>query len=135
MTRIDLRMNHAKIKITSGSFIFEAELCKSTTAEVIIENLPFKGKATLWGEEIYFSIPVFIEEENTSRVILDPGEIGYWPAGQAFCIFFGPTPVSKGKESRAYSAVNVFGKISGDLSNLKNIKAGSDITVTLIQKQ
>ena len=37
-----------------------------------------------------------------------------WPPGSAFCIFYGPTPASRGKEIRPASPVNVFGRVLGD---------------------
>jgi hypothetical protein len=69
---------------------------------------------SLWGEEIYFSIPVKVEEAPNARQDVTVGELGYWPVGAAFCIFFGPTPASIGKRPRAYSNVNPFGKLEGD---------------------
>jgi hypothetical protein len=45
------------------------------------------------------------------------------------CIFFGPTPSSKGNEIRAYSAVSVFGKVIGDAKIFRNVKEGERIRV------
>ena len=83
------------------------------TAQAIWDALPLEAKASTWGDEIYFSIPVDVDPENP-REVVEMGDLGYWPPGSAFCIFFGPTPASKGDEIRAASPVNVFGRIEGD---------------------
>ena len=95
------------IRVESNSF--EAELNDSMTGKAIYGALPIRAKAQRWGGEIYFSIPVSCELEENSREVLEEGELGYWPPGQAFCIFFGPTPASGGDEIRAASAVNIVG--------------------------
>ena len=84
------------------------ETCKS-----IWENLPFKLNLSRWGEELYGEIPVSIDKEN-SQVDCEVGDIGYWPDGKGFCIFFGPTPASKDDKPKAASPVNIFAKLEGD---------------------
>ena len=81
-----------KIVITAGQTQVEAELNDNPTAASIADALPIKAKAQRWGGEIYFSIPVTADLEPDSREVLQAGELGYWPTGKAFCIFFGPTP-------------------------------------------
>ena len=83
------------------------------TCKTIWENLPFELNLSRWGEELYGEIPVSIEKEN-SQVVCEVGDIGYWPDGKGFCIFFGPTPVSKDDKPKAASPVNIFAKIEGD---------------------
>ena len=56
---------------------------------------------------------VNIGKEN-GQVDCEVGDIGYWPDGNGFCIFFGPTPASKGEKPRAASPVNIFARIEGD---------------------
>ena len=118
-----------KIKITAGQIQVEAKLNDCPTAKAIAGALAIKAKAQLWGGEIYFSIPVEAELEQDAREVLQPGELGYWPTGNAFCIFFGPTPASRGDEIRAASAVNIIGRVKGDLSQLWNVPDGADITI------
>lgn len=120
-----------KIRITTGRLSLGAELNDSETAQMIIEALPIHGKAQLWGGEIYFSIGVSAELEDDSTEILEQGQLAYWPPGKAFCIFFGPTPASKGDEIRAASAVNVVGQIQDDLSDLWTVETAADILVEL----
>jgi hypothetical protein len=83
------------------------------TCKAILEKLPFNLSLSRWGEELYGKIPVAIGREN-SQVDCDVGDIGYWPDGNGFCIFFGPTPASKDEKPRAASPVNIFAKIEGD---------------------
>ncbi len=116
-----------KIRIRTGEVSVEAELNESKTAQLIWENLPIEGKSNLWGEEIYFSIPVKAEAEPGAREVVSAGELGYWPPGHAFCIFFGPTPASRGDEIRAASAVNPIGRVISDPKVFRKAKEGAKI--------
>ena len=118
-----------KIRIKAGSILVTAKLNETRTAEAVWQALPITGKANRWGEEIYFSIPVSLEEEN-AREVVSAGDLGYWPPGTAFCIFFGLTPMSRGQEIRPASPVNVFGKIIGDAKVLRRVTSGTEITIT-----
>jgi hypothetical protein len=118
------------ITITAGELKVEAELNDSETAQAIAEALPITGNGARWGGEIYFTIPVKAGLEQGSREVLEAGELGYWPAGSAFCIFFGPTPASNGDEIRAASDVNIVGKItSEDLSGLWDVPDSADVLI------
>lgn len=121
-----------QIRITAGQVQVEAELNDRPTARAIADALAIKAKAQRWGGEIYFSIPVTAELEEDAREVLEPGELGYWPTGSAFCIFFGATPASQGDEIRAASAVNVIGRIKGDLSQLWNVPDRADVSIEAI---
>ena len=116
-----------KIRILVSDLKVEAELNESNTARMIWEALPIEAKANLWGEEIYFSIPVKTGQEKGAREVVSSGELGYWPPGQAFCIFFGPTPASRGDEIRAASAVNIIGKVLSDPKAFLKVKDGAKI--------
>lgn len=117
------------IKITAGQTQFEAELNDSPTAQAVYDALPIKAQGSRWGGEIYFTIPVEAKLEADSRDVLEAGELGYWPNGNAFCIFFGPTPASQADEIRAASAVNIIGEVQSDLSELWNISDRTDILI------
>ena len=93
------------------------------------EALPIEGSANTWGDEIYFEIPVSLESASDARADVEIGELGYWPTGRAFCIFFGPTPVSSGDKPRAASPVNVFGRISGDATRFRSVADGDTVRV------
>ena len=117
-----------KIQVTAGEIEAEAELNDTRTAQAIWETLPMKGHVNLWGDEIYFSIPLSLELEAGQEVV-SIGDLGYWPNGNAFCIFFGPTPVSQRGEIRAASQVTVFGKVIGDATVFKKVSTGAEITI------
>ncbi len=116
-----------RIRIRVSDVKVEAELNDSKTAKLIWEALPIEAKANLWGEEIYFAIPVKVGLEEGAREVVSAGELGYWPTGHAFCIFFGPTPASHGDEIRAASAVTIIGKVVGDPKVFLKVKDGSKI--------
>ena len=98
------------------------------TAEAVWDALPIEGVAERWGDEVYFSTPIELGEEN-ARERVEVGEIAYWPPGRAICIFFGPTPVSRGGEIRAASPVNVFARILGDATIFRRVRMGERILV------
>ncbi len=118
-----------KIRITTGEVKVEAELNDSKTAQSIWDALPIEGSNNLWGEEIYFSIPVKAGQEKGARDVVSAGELGYWPPGHAFCIFFGRTPASRGDEIRAASAVNIIGKVLSDPKAFLKARDGAKIVL------
>ena len=117
-----------KITITVGDVKMSAELNGSNTAQKIWKALPIEGSVNTWGDEIYFSISVNVGLENAKAVVLE-GDLGYWPPGNAFCIFFGLTPASQGDEIRLASPVNIFGKIIGDPKVFKKVRSGAKIII------
>lgn len=113
------------IQIRSGAITMQAELNDSLTARAILDILPFSMKANTWGDEIYFSIPVYQKLDDSAAELVQPGDLGYWPSGHAFCIFFGPTPASRSEdEIRPASAVNIIGKVLGDARAFKAVHDG-----------
>lgn len=121
-----------KIRITAGNVSMEAELNDTQTAQKIWDALPIEQKGNTWGYEIYFSIPVKAKEEN-AREVVDLGDIAYWPPGSAFCIFFGPTPASRGDECRAASPVNVVGKLLGDPKDFRKVANGTKVIIEKVE--
>jgi hypothetical protein len=118
-----------RITITTGSVKLEAELNDGFTAQAIWKALPITGQANTWGDEIYFTIPVQAEEEPDARAEVGVGELGYWPPGSAFCIFFGPTPASTGPEPRAASPVNIIGALLGDATEFRQVPGGAMVEI------
>jgi len=121
-----------KITIRVENIKAAAELNDSETAQEIWEALPIKSKVNTWGDEIYFSIPIKIGLEN-AKAVVSAGDLGYWPSGTAFCIFFGPTPMSRGEEIRPASPVNVFGKIVGCSKIFKKVSSGAKIIIEKVE--
>ena len=119
--------------MTIGIFAFEAELNDTPTAKKIAQALPIRNVFNTWGDEIYFEIPVNALLDESAREEVDLGDLGYWPAGKAFCIFFGPTPMSRSDKIIPASAVNIIGKITGDASQLKKVKTETEIVLEALE--
>ena len=118
------------IAIKIGEAEIPAQLNECSTAEEIWEVLPLKAAAQTWGEEIYFEIPVdHALEKGFTRHTVELGDLGYWPEGSSFCIFFGKTPMSEGDEIRPASSVNVIGKVKADWEVFKTVKDGAAIQI------
>lgn len=118
-----------QITITVDNITLRATLNDSPAARQIGDALPITGKANVWGDEIYFGIPLAMDEAADAKAEVEVGALAFWPPGNAFCIFYGPTPVSKGKEPRAYSPVNVFGHIEGDATQLRGTRSGAAVQI------
>jgi hypothetical protein len=116
------------IRITAGAVSASARLNDSQTARAIWDALPIEARGETWGDEIYFGIGLSAAVEE-AREVVDVGDLAYWPPGRAFCIFFGPTPVSRGTECRPASPVNVVGKIVGDARVFRKVRAGTHVTI------
>jgi len=125
-------MLNKKIKITAIPISMLAELNETKTAKLIWDSLPINGKASTWGDEIYFGISLKAEDEKPQEVV-QLGDLGYWVPGTAFCIFFGKTPSSRGDEIRPYSPVTVFGKLLGDPKEFKKVKDGTRIVIERVE--
>ena len=81
------------------------------TFQAILENLPVEISITKWGDELYTDrTQIMADEENAKREV-DYLDVAYWPEGNALCLFFGPTPISRGGQIVAYSPVNLVGRI------------------------
>ncbi len=117
------------IKIIIDDFEVKASMMENPAGEKIWNALPFEEMAHLWGDEIFFEIPVDMNEEPDATAEVSVGDLGYWPTGGAFCIFFGPTPASEGDDPRAASPVNLFGKVEDDPAVFKNVKEGAKVRV------
>jgi len=118
-----------RITITIGDLSMMGELNDSVTSRKISEALPIDATFNTWGDEIYFSIPVDSELESAAQERVEMGDLGYWPTGNAFCIFFGPTPMSEKGEIIPASAVNVIGRIAGDARAFKRVMGERHVTV------
>ncbi len=118
-----------RIKVKVGAVEVYGELHETETANLIWNALPIESHISTWGDEIYFPIPLHVELEDSAQEVVELGDMGYWPPGNAFCIFFGPTPNSQGDEIRPASPVNVFGKVVGDTKMLKTLKPGVSVRV------
>ncbi len=116
------------VTASAGTLYAEITGDNPITADAVWSKLPIEGKANIWGDEIYFAIPVSAEAENPKEIV-DLADVAYWPPGKAICFFFGPTPASRDREIRAASPVNVFAKVVNNVKLLKLVKPGEKIRV------
>ena len=120
------------IRITVGDTVLEAELNETLGARGLLESLPMTLNLSRWGDEYYGGCGLSLEDDGSSRDILDVGEIAFWPPGSALCLFFGPTPASTDDRPRAASAVIPLGRFTDDPSPLKGM--GASIRASLARK-
>ena len=118
------------IVITADDQKINGFLDDSPTAKALGEALPIEAAAQLWGDEIYFPVPQVVAElDDTAKVVVNVGDLGYWPTGRAFCIFFGLTPSSVPGEICPASAVNLVGRVTDDPCCLKLVKEGAPVRI------
>jgi len=126
------QMSDHRVRITAGSVACTATLQPNRTARAIWNALPIEGRANLWGDEIYFEIPIDLAEDE-ARAEVAVGDLAYWPPGNALCIFWGATPASRGTEPRAASPVNVFGRVDDGATAFGNVKNGTLVRVEALE--
>ncbi|MBD3165460.1 hypothetical protein GF324_02590 [bacterium] len=111
------------IRITINGIELHGELNDSETAKAVLKAMPLRFTGHYWGEEIYGTIPVKLDEApDAVEVVEEIGTLAYWPVGNAICLFWGPTPVSRSDEMRAASKVNVIGKVTANLERFLSEK-------------
>lgn len=123
-----------KIQIKIGPLTMEAELNDTPTARKIIAVLPVETSFNTWGDEIYFSLPISAELDDSARAVVEIGDLGYWPPGKAFCIFFGQTPASQPGKIMPASSVNIIGKVLGEATRFKEVMQERWVRLEAVEK-
>jgi uncharacterized protein len=118
-----------QLKMTIGDVGIRAELLDTPTADALYDAAPFEAAASTWGDEVYFRTPVSCAREADARAVVEPGELAFWPDGDAIAIGFGPTPISHGDECRLASPCNIWGRVLDDVQQLRSVRAGAAIKV------
>jgi hypothetical protein len=119
----------ASIRISwpAGSAI--ADLDPSPTAERLLAALPCESRINLWGEEVYFTLPVRAALEPGACQVVEPGTVCFWTEGSALALPWGRTPASHGDECRLVSSCNVLGRLRGDPAVLASARDGDIVRV------
>lgn len=112
-----------------GTLSMEADLNDTPTARHIAAALPIRASCNTWGDEIYFTIPVNAALDDSAQEVVEIGDLGYWPPGKAFCIFFGPTPASQPGKIMPASAVNVIGHVLGEATQFKTVMREREVVL------
>lgn len=129
------RVNLKRISLTFtdyGKIVFiELDDSQSPkTIKAILDNLPIEVKINRWGDELYTDKTPIVAEEENAQSIVNLLDVAYWPEGNALCLFYGPTPISKSPdEILPYSPVNVVGKIISEEDILYQIKDGNKVVI------
>lgn len=87
------------------------------TVKAILENLPIEVNINKWGKELYTDKTSITAHEENAKSEVNLLDVAYWPEGNALCLFYGPTPISKSDKIEPYSPVNIVGHIVNDQSS------------------
>ena len=117
------------VNMKIGTLELSAELNDSSTARKLVSLLPLEFSMSRWGDEYYGDCGIRAVLSEDAKDVMEIGELAVWPTGNALCIFFGPTPASRGNEPRAVSPVNPVGRLLDNPENLKDL--GSSIHVKI----
>jgi hypothetical protein len=118
------------VVVVGGNLVLHGFLNDSPTGQALAKALPLEGAAHRWGDEIYFHVPQVVADlDDTARAAVEVGDLGYWPVGRAFCLFFGLTPASVPGEIRPASPVNWVGRLTDDPCCLTLVADGTPVRV------
>jgi len=122
---------HIKIKV--GELELSAELNDSPSAKKLMSLLPLEFTMSRWGDEYYGDCSIKVDLSSDAKDVMEVGEMAIWPTGNALCIFFGPTPASKGNEPRAVSPVNPVGRLLDSPESLKKLGSSIHIRIEIVK--
>ncbi|MBR4225766.1 MAG: AfsR family transcriptional regulator [Candidatus Methanomethylophilaceae archaeon] len=113
----------SKISIRSRAGEFKGDLDGSDISNAIWLSPPLTLETNMLGGMMYCDLPLDVILPKEGRVTeLETGDIAYWPGPGAFCVFFGPTPLSRedGRPVAPYPVIRI-GRMIGDCSRMDDI--------------
>jgi hypothetical protein len=88
------------------------------TVKAILENLPIEVNINKWGQELYTDRTSIVAQEENTKSEVGLLDVAFWPEGNALCLFYGPTPISKVGKIVPASPVNIVGRIVSHDNNI-----------------
>lgn len=112
----------SRITVRTRCGEFPGELDGSDISNAIWLSNRLTFDINMLGGMMYGELPLDVilpKEGRTTQ--LETGDIAYWPGPGAFCIFFGPTPLSgeDGQPVAPFPVIKI-GKMIGDCSGLED---------------
>ena len=121
-----------KIQINLSNITFYGYLEINDFTKKIMSKFPLESDIQFWGDEIYFPISIYENPTENLKELVNKGDIAYWPPGNAVCIFWGPTPMSKEDEIRPASPVEIIGYMDSDPSAFSKLNNGEKIKINMV---
>ncbi len=121
----------SRITVRTRNGEYPGELDGSDISNAIWLSNRLTVEINMLGGMMYGELPLDVilpKEGRTTK--LETGDIAYWPGPGAFCIFFGPTPLSgeDGQPVAPYPVIKI-GKMIGDCSGLEDAGDRQKITI------
>ena len=121
----------SRITVRTRNGEYPGELDGSDISNAIWLSNRLTVEINMLGGMMYGELPLDVilpKEGRTTK--LETGDIAYWPGPGAFCIFFGPTPLSgeDGQPVAPYPVIKI-GKMIGDCSGLEGAGDRQKITI------
>ena len=119
-----------RIIVKIGKIKLTGEFNDTPAGKAMAAAMPIECHWSRWGEEYYGTTrPGFGTYPGPGTDLMDVGDLAYHAPNGWFCLFFGPTPASRGNEPRAAVPVQKVGKVQGDWAAVKAL--GESVKATI----